>query len=448
MANTSTSLTIKNNYVQPMDNNHHDKLSKKNDDFVDLENQDCENSHYTKEMLLQALSPTLRQYFKMVLLLENPKSCKRVLYTLIAVTCSVIMGAYTLVQFTYIPGTKITSGNSTQHTEGVVTMDPISLEDAAYGNGFAIAIPIQIWFLLIYFDDNGKDFYENIWKPLAKKEKDNTSKVTYKMHMMVRVVCVITLFLFLIPSMISIAINEAGAPLWYVIYLEIVCVAFAITFFFGAVAYLVIICFVVVAISSAGKYQIQNISNLVVTRIKNYDINKDGETKILDELENEFDIAKDKIIKSVERMGTALAWLIFTFILSPIFLCADMVLSVIAGTPKSFALLFVASLHILLNIYGLALILRVTILPSIQYELFVDKLQKPKNLWVISKCYSGNQATLHYFFSGLERQSKNLIWKSMGVPITFGIYQKVIGSLVSILIMSMAFMLRGAMTGS
>ena len=56
-------------------------------------------------------------------------------------------------------------------------------------------------------------------------------------------------------------------------------------------------CFVVVAISSAGKYQIQNISNLVVTRIKNYDINKDGETKILDELENEFDIAKDKIIK-------------------------------------------------------------------------------------------------------------------------------------------------------
>ena len=163
MANTSTSLTIKNNYVQPMDNNHHDKLSKKNDDFVDLENQDCENSHYTKEMLLQALSPTLQQYFKMVLLLENPKSCKRVLYTLIAVTCSVIMGAYCLVQFKYIPGTKITSGNSTQHTEGVVTMDPMSVEDAAYGNAFAIAIPIQIWFLLIYFDDNGKDFYENIW---------------------------------------------------------------------------------------------------------------------------------------------------------------------------------------------------------------------------------------------------------------------------------------------
>ena len=445
MANTSTSLTIKNNYVQPMDNNHHDKLSKKNDDFVDLENQDCENSHYTKEMLLQALSPTLRQYFKMVLLLENPKSCKRVLYTLIAVTCSVIMGAYTMVQFTYIPGTKITSGNSTQHTEGVVTMDPITLSDAAYA---LLPIPIQIWFLLIYFDDNGKDFYENIWKPLAKKEKDNTSKVTYKMHIMLRVVCVIAISLVLIPVMISTAINEAGAPLWYVICLEIVFVAFAITFSFGAVAYLVIICFVVVAISSAGKYQIQNISNLVVTRIKNYDINKDGETKILDELENEFDIAKDKIIKSVERMGTALASVIFTTILSPIFLCADMVLSVIAGTPKPFALLFVASLYFLLSIYGLALILRVTILPSIQYELFVDKLQKPKNVWVISKCYSGNQATLHYFFSGLERQSKNLIWKSMGVPITFGIYQKVIGSLVSILIMSMAFMLRGAMTGS
>ena len=96
-------------------------------------------------------------------------------------------------------------------------MDPMSVEDAAYGNAFAIAIPIQIWFLLIYFDDNGKDFYENIWKPLAKKEKDNTSKVTYKMHMMLRVICVMTLFLFVIPRMISTAINEAGAPVWYVI---------------------------------------------------------------------------------------------------------------------------------------------------------------------------------------------------------------------------------------
>ena len=57
------------------------------------------------------------------------------------------------------------------------------------------------------------------------------------------------------------------------------------------------------------------------------------------------------------------------------------------------------------------------------------------------------QATLHFFFNGLERQSKQLIWKSMGVPITFDVYQRVIGSLVSILIMTMAFMLRGAIAG-
>ena len=52
-----------------------------------------------------------------------------------------------------------------------------------------------------------------------------------------------------------------------------------------------------------------------------------------------------------------------------------------------------------------------------------------------------------FFFNGLERQSKQLIWKSMGVPITFDVYQRVIGSLVSILIMTMAFMLRGAIAG-
>ena len=52
-----------------------------------------------------------------------------------------------------------------------------------------------------------------------------------------------------------------------------------------------------------------------------------------------------------------------------------------------------------------------------------------------------------FFLKGLERQSKQLIWKSMGVPITFDVYQRVIGSLVSILIMTMAFMLRGAIAG-
>ena len=48
------------------------------------------------------------------------------------------------------------------------------------------------------------------------------------------------------------------------------------------------------AISSAAEYNIQKISTLIVRRIRSYDINKDRETKLLNELENHFNIAKRK----------------------------------------------------------------------------------------------------------------------------------------------------------
>ena len=92
------------------------------------------------------------------------------------------------------------------------------------------------------------------------------------------------------------------------------------------------------------------------------------------------------------------------------------------------------------------MILGFTITPSNEFELFVDKLYKPEHLWVLSKSYSNNQGTLSHFFIGLERHRKTVIWCAMGLPITFSIYQKVIGTLVSLLFMATAFVLRGGAT--
>ena len=53
---------------------------------------------------------------------------------------------------------------------------------------------------------------------------------------------------------------------------------------------------------------------------------------------------------------------------------------------------------------------------------------------------------MSYFFTGLETSRKDVVWKIFGIPLTFAVYQKVIGSLVSIIILSMTFALRSSVT--
>ena len=50
------------------------------------------------------------------------------------------------------------------------------------------------------------------------------------------------------------------------------------------------------------------------------------------------------------------------------------------------------------------------------------------------------------FFTGLEASRKDVVWNCFGMPLTFTVYQKVIGSLVSIIILSMTFALRSSVT--
>ena len=443
----STSSKIRNNYVQPITNSN-SEASAINYDLADLEEQNHEDEvEFSKDMLLQDVSLATRRMFKSIKLLENSKNTKRFLKAWFAMVFVAITGIGQLISFTYTPGAEVTSGNSTHYTKNVIKMNRINIGFASNAFNFIVHLPMQIWILLKYFDDNGEDFYKNIWKPLAKKEKEKLSKLVYKTDILLKVFSIVMCGVSIIPTMVFAAINEIGAPLWSVIYLEIVYAAAIITWFFGAFRYAPIMIFVVLAISSAAEYNIQKISTLIVRRIRSYDINKDGETKLLNELENHFNIAKEKIKKGVEVVGTGLALSIFTFILSAICHCTDVVLLAISGAQIDLQSSVYYFMAIPLFIYFVALLLRFTIQPSIQYELLIDTLHKPKHLWVISKCYSGNQATLHFFFNGLERQSKQLIWKSMGVPITFDVYQRVIGSLVSILIMTMAFMLRGAIAG-
>ena len=142
-------------------------------------------------MLLQDVSLTTRRIFEKCIVLENPKSWKRSLKAWFAMVFIAISGIGQMISFTYTPGAEVTSGNSTQYTKNVIKMNRINIGFASNAFNFVVHLPMQIWILLKYFDDNGEDFYKNIWKPLAKKEKEKLSKLVYKTDILLKVFSIV-----------------------------------------------------------------------------------------------------------------------------------------------------------------------------------------------------------------------------------------------------------------
>ena len=111
-----------------------------------------------------------------------------------------------------------------------------------------------------------------------------------------------------------------------------------------------------------------------------------------------------------------------------------------------FQLIFLFSVFMPIQVYVAMLLLSTSISPSNEYTVFIEQLQKPDILFTISKIYGSEAHGMSYFFTGLETSRKDVVWKIFGIPLTFAVYQKVIGSLVSIIILSMTFALRSSLT--
>ena len=94
--------------------------------------------------------------------------------------------------------------------------------------------------------------------------------------------------------------------------------------------------------------------------------------------------------------------------------------------------------------FGLYMVLTLSMKPSIRYTLFLRSLHCGDNVFILSECFNGesNSGALKYFFDGLEIQRQSVIWSVFGIPITLELYERVIGSLVSLLIAVLALVLR------
>ena len=125
----------------------------------------------------------------------------------------------------------------------------------------------------------------------------------------------------------------------------------------------------------------------------------------------------------------------------------DVVINIVQGQDENIVnLIFMFGAFLPTIMYFIILLLSTSIAPSNEYTLFVEELQKPDILYTLSKIYGSEAHGMSYFFTGLEASRKDVVWNCFGMPLTFTVYQKVIGSLVSIIILSMTFALRSSVT--
>eukprot|EP00942_MAST-04A_sp_MAST-4A-sp1_P012729 g12729.t1 len=91
--------------------------------------------------------------------------------------------------------------------------------------------------------------------------------------------------------------------------------------------------------------------------------------------------------------------------------------------------------------YALYMMLTLSMKPSIEYTLFLRSLHCGDKVFILSECFNGESKK---FFDGLEIQRQSVIWSIFGIPVTLEMYERVIGSLVSLLIAALALILRSS----
>ena len=142
--------------------------------------------------------------------------------------------------------------------------------------------------------------------------------------------------------------------------------------------------------------------------------------------------------RPIALIGNVLGLIILSLIFLILFHIVDAVLD---STEQNGNQTWVVMLEVLW-MGGLYVFLTLSIKPSVHYGYFVERLHRGDSLLCLSESFSGDQLTLKYFFEGLEIQRKYLVWRCFGIPVTFRIFKQIFGSLLSLLVASLAYVLR------
>eukprot|EP00943_MAST-04B_sp_MAST-4B-sp1_P003619 g3619.t1 len=381
---------------------------------------------YSKNDLLEILPKKIKFYFNITRVLEPKNDIRRKLFERFVVVSIISLA--------------IIFGVNLQYSDGVIKPQfGLQSMSGSLPNVVCIAM---LYGLIKYFEDSGQNFY-NLWSsmPKAKQQSvDNLAKVLRKLLFYFAGFIVLFTVLFVYNS-----IQDAAIPNWLILYNAIVTTFFALQIVYGygnvgAFGICLIVC-----VSHAANREIMKIRTNVIQKLSNY--KEEGEKIILKNFSNDFRLASAKLSKGYKYIGKALMIYLFTLIIAIFFSLVDLIINIVQGQDVNIVnLIFLFGCFLPLQVYAAMLLLSTSIAPSNEYTLFVEELQKPDILYTLSKIYGSEAHGMSYFFTGLEASRKDVVWNCFGMPLTFTVYQKVIGSLVSIIILSMTFALRSSVT--
>ena len=292
-----------------------------------------------------------------------------------------------------------------------------------------------------YFDDAGEDFY-NLWKSLSKEKQQRVEKLSNHFENL----CVFlqeAVVLFVGATVYS-RMQDPDIPLWFNLYFAIVWPLFALVVLYGFNFFVFGIC-LIVCVSHTANTEIIKIRTNIIQKFSDY--KGEGEKTILKNFSNDILRTSVKLSKVYKYIGKILSIFLVIIMFGILFPLADTVISIVQGQTIFIEwLIFLFGVYMPVVIYAAIVLLSTSISPSNEYTVFIEQLQKPDILFTISRMYGSEAHGMSYFFAGLETSRKDVVWKIFGIPLTFAVYQKVIGSLVSIIILSMTFALRSSLT--
>ena len=293
-----------------------------------------------------------------------------------------------------------------------------------------ILMPLGNVMTILFYGDNG----QNLQRAMKLVSLSTIKKASHTVSLLY----ILMLFLAVITVL---APNTPGS--WYYR------MSFGILFSFGFLEGMVFM-FAVIIISSSSAKAIHLLQEKVILRISKHhevDVNKingvsertsrkDGQD-IMNLITKESDKIADEMKRSNKYLAPIVGLGCITFMLQFVTLIIVMVLNASIGINAELWEIIAC----VANLLTVSVLLSTTLAPSLAWTKFMYSLNRPNTLFVLSECFKG-ESDLNRLFKGLEQQREYMVWKVFGISVTIDVYQRVLGSLMTLLVVGGSVLIR------
>ena len=315
---------------------------------------------------------------------------------------------------------------------GIFLLDVAGMSLITVGTLFLciILMPLGNTMTLLFFRDNG----QNLSRAMGRMSPSTIQKASHIASLLHTSCLLLAVVIVLTPN-----------TLWSWYYRTSTGILFSFGFLIAWVFF-----FAVIIISSSSAKAIHLLQEKVILRISKHhevDVNeingvsertsrKDGQ-EIMNLITKESDKIADEMKRSNKYLAPIVGLGCITFMLQFVTLIIVMVLNASIGISAELWELIAC----VGNLFTLSVLLSTTLAPSLAWTKFMYSLNRPNTLFVLSECFKG-ESDLNRLFKGLEQQREYMVWKVFGISVTIDVYQRVLGSLMTLLVVGGSVLIR------